>query len=244
MHVVPVIDIRNSEVVRAVAGRRAEYAPIVTPLAKSSAPIDVVDGLLRIHDFDALYIADLDAIERRGDARAAIEAIRAAFPALRLWVDAGVRTACDVERWLRLRDVDVIVGSESFEKPEEMRRLADDERIILSLDFLGEDFLGDPELLLNTELWPSRVIVMTLARIGAGLGPDMTRLGRFVSRAKGRRVYAAGGARGADDLVALKQMGASGALVATALHDGNLTRDDIARLAEPQKEREPRGLPF
>ena len=63
----PVIDLKGGHVVRAFRGERASYAPIVTPLAASSAPQEVVAGFLRLHDFDTIYVADLDAIERRGD---------------------------------------------------------------------------------------------------------------------------------------------------------------------------------
>jgi len=248
MHVVPVIDIRNGEVVRAIAGRRAEYAPIATPLATSSAPLDVVRGLLTLQCFPVLYIADLDAIERRGANRAAIDAIGDAFPNLRLWVDAGARDRADLERWLSLRNVEVVIGSESFETPDALRRMRDNARVILSLDFKGERFLGEPGLLRNTELWPRRVIVMTLSRVGAEVGPDVPRLADIVSRANGRRIYAAGGARGLDDLRRLRKAGAAGALVATALHDGRLSPRDLVELRgaghDAQKEREPRGLPL
>jgi phosphoribosylformimino-5-aminoimidazole carboxamide ribotide isomerase len=41
-------------------------------------------------------------------------------------------------------------------------------------------------------------------------------------------LYAAGGLRGASDLVRLKQAGKWGVLVASALHDGRLTGADLA----------------
>jgi phosphoribosylformimino-5-aminoimidazole carboxamide ribotide isomerase len=102
-------------------------------------------------------------------------------------------------------------------------------RVALSLDFREERFLGDRAMLEDARRWPQRVIVMTLARVGAGKGPDVSRLADIVSRAQGRRVYAAGGVRNAHDLDALEAAGAAGALVATALHEGRLTSDDLAR---------------
>lgn len=229
MHLIPVIDIRKGETVRAVAGRRASYAPLATPLAASSAPLDVARGLLAHHDFRSLYIADLDAIEGRGDNRAAIDAIGAACPDLRLWVDAGLRGGADVARGLSSPAADVVVGSESLNGPDELRPFHRDPRLILSLDFMGEKFLGDPALLSASDLWPQRVIVMTLARVGAGLGPDVARLRDILSRASGRRVYAAGGVRDAGDLMRLSAAGAAGALVASALHGGGLSAADLAR---------------
>ena len=41
---------------------------------------------------------------------------------------------------------------------------------------------------------------MTLARVGSGGGPDLDRLRALRRMAPGKRLYAAGGVRGADDL--------------------------------------------
>jgi uncharacterized protein related to proFAR isomerase len=101
----------------------------------------------------------------------------------------------------------------------------------LSLDFRGDDFLGPPALLDDAALWPGRIIVMTLARVGSGEGPDLPRLASIIARAGARKVYAAGGVRNADDLNALRDIGAAGALVATALHDGQLTTRDLEEIA-------------
>jgi uncharacterized protein related to proFAR isomerase len=47
------------------------------------------------------------------------------------------------------------------------------------------------------------------------------------SIAEGREIYAAGGVRNAADLLALKQAGVSGALIATALHERKIVRSDL-----------------
>ncbi len=101
----------------------------------------------------------------------------------------------------------------------------------LSLDFRGDRFIGPAELLEDATLWPGRVIVMTLARVGSGEGPDLARLGEIIARAGSREVYAAGGVRNAEDLRALRGIGAAGALIASALHQGTITAADIERAA-------------
>jgi phosphoribosylformimino-5-aminoimidazole carboxamide ribotide isomerase len=232
MQVIPVIDIRNGVVVRAIAGRRDEYAPIETPLATSSAPLDVASGLLSLYPFDTLYIADLDAVEGRGDNSAAIRRIGDAFPKLRLWIDAGIRNWDEALDRVRSSRVDPVLGSENCQDISSLAHMRGDARVILSLDFLGDRFLGHPGLRDFDALWPRRIIVMTLARVGANAGPDLPRVAEFVQRAQGRRVYAAGGVRGVEDLRVLERAGAAGALVATALHDGRLTRDDLTRLSQ------------
>ena len=69
------------------------------------------------------------------------------------------------------------------------------------------------------DCWPTRVIVMTLDRVGAGTGPDLTTFNAVRQRAAGRTLIGAGGVRNADDLRAAQEAGAAAWLVASALHD-------------------------
>jgi len=237
MQIIPVIDIRSGVVVRARAGDRDAYRPIASPLAITSAPVDVVAGFLALHSFERIYIADLDAIQGSGDNRREIEALIERFPAMRFMVDAGAKS-CD---WRGAPRIEYVIGSESLRDSECLRAVKDDPDVLLSLDFRDNVFLGPDALDLCPELWPSQVIVMTLGRVGVGAGPDFARISQIIARAGGRRVYAAGGVRDAHDLARLEIIGAAGALVATALHDGTLTRDDLDRFALAQKKGSPRA---
>jgi phosphoribosylformimino-5-aminoimidazole carboxamide ribotide isomerase len=232
MQVIPVIDIRNGAVVRAVAGRRSEYRPLRSPLASTSAPLDVAGGLMSLHPFSKLYIADLDAIEGRSANFEAINGISAAFAQARLWVDAGLKSLTDAKPFHSMANVDVVIGSESFTDLRALRTRAPDSRIVLSLDFSETGFLGDAEILRDASMWSEEIIVMTLARVGADQGPDHAWFNEILSRAEGKNVYAAGGVRGLEDLLALRQAGAAGALVATALHDGRLPSAALSRFCK------------
>lgn len=226
--VIPVIDLKNGAVVRARFGLRETYLPIASPLAATSAPLDVVAGLLRLYPFRTLYVADLDAIESRGSHDECLDALSAAFPGLLFWVDAGVGEAAAVRPWLdRHSRAHLVLGSESLRDVALLEEFGKEERMLLSLDFRGESFLGPETLRAAPHLWPSRVIVMSLARVGADLGPDMDRLGEIRGLAPDAALYAAGGLRGPSDLARLRQAGVAGVLAASALHDGRLTRADL-----------------
>jgi phosphoribosylformimino-5-aminoimidazole carboxamide ribotide isomerase len=229
MDVIPVIDLKNGQVVHARGGQRHEYRPIETRLSPTSAPADVTAGLLHLAAFRHLYIADLGAIEGGAPATAAISEIAAAASGLELWVDNGVSEAAAARFWLSHGPHCLVIGSESQTGTQTIEVLRHEKRAILSLDFRGDQFLGPAALHDDPALWPARVIVMTLARVGAGAGPDLARISAIVARAGARSVYAAGGVRHAADLIALAQIGAAGALVATALHDGAVTPADLAR---------------
>ena len=235
MQIIPVIDIRNGAVMRARAGDRDSYSPIASALAATSAPADVVAGFLTLHPFEKIYIADLDAIQGSGDNRREIGALTERFPALRVMVDAGAKS-CD---WRGAARVDCVIGSESLRDSQSLHAATHDPNVVLSLDFRDDVFLGPDALHECPKLWPSQVIVMTLTRVGVSAGPDFARVAQIVARAGDRRVFAAGGVRDADDLERLEAIGAAGALVATALHDGALIRADLDRFTSAHKKREP-----
>jgi phosphoribosylformimino-5-aminoimidazole carboxamide ribotide isomerase len=51
--------------------------------------------------------------------------------------------------------------------------------------------------------------------------------GRIRDQFAGVEVFTGGGVRGLDDLRALEEVGVAGVLVASALHDGSLTDDEV-----------------
>jgi phosphoribosylformimino-5-aminoimidazole carboxamide ribotide isomerase len=227
MDVIPVIDLKGGTVVRARMGRRDQYRPIETPLAASSDPVAVARGLLSIHPFPVVYVADLDAIAGRGDNRAALSLLKTTFRHVTLWVDNGLADRAAAEEWLSQGLGDLVLGSETQPNAELVRDFAARD-VILSLDFRDRAFQGPAALLEDRDAWPSRVIVMTLTRVGSGAGPDLERLRAIRDAAPERRIYAAGGVRDAADLLALKAAGMAGALVASCLHDGRVGGAEIA----------------
>lgn len=230
MRIIPVLDLMGGLVVRGVMGDRAAYRPIVTPLAASADPLAVARGLSALGAFEAFYLADLDAIEGRAPNHEAVKALCTAFPQAAFWLDAGVRDAAAARLVLENPQVTVVLGSESVESAGVVAGLAGEPRVVLSLDYRGEDFIGPAALETDAGLWPRRVIAMTLAKVGSGAGPDLRRLREIRARAGGRAVFAAGGVRGAADLALLAADGIDGALVASALHDGRLDRATLAAL--------------
>jgi phosphoribosylformimino-5-aminoimidazole carboxamide ribotide isomerase len=229
MEVIPVIDLMGGAVVRARLGQRSTYAPIVTPLARTSAPADVVAGLLALYPFRTIYVADLDAILRRGTHDDILDALIVGFPSATFWVDVGVRTLQDARGFLERHErAHLVLGSESLESLDPSMQLREDPRILLSLDFDGDRLRGPEGLEEAPEHWPRRVIVMTLARIGSNAGPDFERLAQIAQRTPRAQIYAAGGLRDSTDLAQLARAGMAGVLVASALHDGRLTRAALA----------------
>jgi HisA/HisF family protein len=227
LQAIPVIDLMGGEAVRARMGDRASYRPLESPLSPTSDPVAVVRGLLAVYPFPTLYVADLDAIQGAGGNFAALRSIRAEFPALDIWIDNGAADPAALEALIGADLGAPVLGSESQRNRALVAAHRGSGRTVLSLDFRGDAFQGPAEILADPALWPRRIIVMTLARVGGGAGPDLGRFAAIRSIAGRREVYAAGGVRDAADLSALKAAGASGALIATALHEQRIVRADL-----------------
>jgi phosphoribosylformimino-5-aminoimidazole carboxamide ribotide isomerase len=73
-----------------------------------------------------------------------------------------------------------------------------------------------------------RVLILDLARVGVGEGTGTEALcARVTATFPHVEVSAGGGVRGIDELHRLHQSGVQNVLVASALHDGRLTAEDV-----------------
>ncbi len=222
----PVIDLMAGQVVRGVGGQREAYRPIVSALCHSSDPVLVGRRLCEHCASPGLYVADLDALMGGQVQIAVLHRLLQALPGLReLWLDAGFADAdAATEVLTALQDgasrVVPVFASESLRS---RAALADCFRrhpqAVLSLDRRNNTRLDPAGCWDAPELWPARVIVMTLERVGTGRGPDLRTLAEVRARAPAARLVGAGGLRSMADLAAAGTAGAESWLVASALHD-------------------------
>jgi len=226
--IIPVLDVKDGLVVRAQMGMRERYKPIETPLSPTPTIESVAEGLRRIHPFPIFYVADLDAIEKGSSPSATADPLFLLRPKPDVWLDAGFREAKAVGAVLADSQTFAVLGSESQADTDVLGAFGSHPRLILSLDFRGGAFLGPPSILSQPHLWPKRVIVMTLDKVGARRGPDFDRLQAIKDASGNREIIAAGGVRNVDDLERLYGMGIAGALVATSLHSGELDGAEIS----------------
>jgi phosphoribosylformimino-5-aminoimidazole carboxamide ribotide isomerase len=231
LKVIPVIDLLNGVVVHAKKGDRAAYQAIHSLLTNSSQPLDIVAALLDVYPFQQLYIADLNAIQKLNITQEnnynVIATIKERYPALELWIDAGISNNAELNFWQKL-DIRLVIGSEKFSNiADYMSLYFQDKNYILSLDYMPLGYQGPIELLTNTEYWPQNVIVMSLSNVGANHGVNVDLMHKTLARAKGFNIIAAGGIRNVDDLVTLKEMGISAALLATALHQKQISTEQL-----------------
>jgi phosphoribosylformimino-5-aminoimidazole carboxamide ribotide isomerase len=231
MRVIGVIDLKDGVAVHAVRGERQSYRPVRSKLVEGADPVAVARALRGL-GLRELYVADLDGI---GGRPGHDETLRALAAEAELMVDAGISDLAGVERLLSLGAARAIVGTETLNASAFAELPLD--RVVLSLDMrAGRVLARDPELATLgpgealarlTRAGLREAIVLDLARVGSGEGPDVGLVGELHGRFPQLALLAGGGVRNAADLRALAQAGAAGALVATALHSGAIGRDAL-----------------
>ena len=234
---IPVLDVMNGRVVRAVGGRRDEYRPIKCTLSDSSVPAEVADGLAYLSGTLEHYVADLDAIRGGGIARA----VRLLFEerSAPMWLDAGIGSRVRVRDLPNLPHLRPVVGSETCDSPDLLRDAlaeAGDRPLAFSIDMKADRLMGSwRNWQLNgeqdalrlarrvVEMGVGTLIVLDLARVGTGTGTGTEPLLRAI-RAEFPNVdlIAGGGVRTWADVSRLGEAGVTGVLVASALHDRTL----------------------
>lgn len=228
MKIFPVIDLKDGRVVHAKHGNRDEYRPIMTPLCQSAEIDQVVLAFLSLYDFDAFYIADLNSIGHQGNHDRMVAELTDQYRDKIFWIDRGFRPEDLIDK---LPDNHLpVIGSESLTEGTLKFLKSPGNSFVLSLDYSLSGPLGPNSLFTDPGYWPDTLIIMTLPRVGGGSGPDFSLLRDFCRNHPNKEVTAAGGIRNKQDLIDLNRLGIERALVATALHSGDIGSDDIAYL--------------
>lgn len=224
MEIIPVIDLMGGIVVHARGGDRKSYPPLESVHTQYVQPEKVIADLLAIHPFKHFYLADLDAIFEQNPDIDLYYLLLEKFPEITFWIDMGIQTQ---QQWTSLnkaKRIKIVIASETL---KDLNLLEAERNSVLSLDFQYGEFLGEPDLWRQADIWPKNVIVMNLDYIGAQAGPDIDLLQQVRAKRTDVKIFAAGGVRNKQDLTVLKQEGITGVLIASALHNGNLSVETL-----------------
>jgi phosphoribosylformimino-5-aminoimidazole carboxamide ribotide isomerase len=239
LKIIPVIDIQNGIAVHAVKGNRSHYLPLKSNLSATPEPLDVALAFQKC-GFKELYVADLDAILGKGNNNATLQGI--AKTGLNLMVDAGASDAKSVQRQVELGVSQVVIGTETLTNLQFVKRSVEQfgkQRIVVSLDLNAGKILSRTKAAssmsaqeLAKELERQGVgtlIVLDLARVGSEQGPDFSLLKKLTGTLK-VNLLVGGGARDLGDLKKLKEIGVYGVLMATALHSGKISLNQLREM--------------
>jgi phosphoribosylformimino-5-aminoimidazole carboxamide ribotide isomerase len=243
MRMIPVLDIKQGKVVRGIAGRRREYLPIVSRLTPSAEPVGVAMDMKSVLGVDHFYLADLDAIEGAPPSVDLYQTL--SQHGIRLWVDAGIIDEIHLSEVDHPSVAGWVIGLETLASVDALSRLMEQfgaDRIIFSLDLKqgvplarsafwkgwSAARIGERVLALGVR----QMIILDLSCVGMDSGwGGGDHLAEWSSRYPAVDFFVAGGVRDIADLKAASSMGAAGALVASALHDGKIGPTDLAPFA-------------
>ena len=232
MRIIPVIDVLNGIAVHAIRGERRHYRPLKSVLCSSVDPVEVALTFESL-GFDRLYLADLDAILGKSANFALYQRIHAKNN-LVFMVDAGVAEVTIAEKLLKAGVSEIVIGTETLRSLEFVNQAVKsfgEDRVVVSEDLkrgkvmrVSENVKSMSPVLLGQkleEIGVGQIILLDLDRVGTERGANVEVLKDVLEKTK-VKVLAGGGIRSFQDLENLRKLGASGALVATALHNGKL----------------------
>jgi phosphoribosylformimino-5-aminoimidazole carboxamide ribotide isomerase len=238
-----VIDLLGGCAVHARAGTRNRYAPVQRV---AGWPIDPGDAralagvYIDLLGIPEIYAADLDAILEKPPQDALARDLSSLGVPLSL--DAGIRSVDDALRAMELGAAHLVIGLEtlpSFSVLADICTAVGGDRVTFSLDLRdgqpvvmkkGGIETGQPveSLVMSAaDAGVGSLIVIDLARVGTNTGIDCAQLDRARAAAPGLRLVAGGGVRGWQDLVTLAGAGCDGVLLATTLHSGRISAEEI-----------------
>jgi HisA/HisF family protein len=251
MEIIPVLDVTLGVAVHAQGRVRADYAPVKSVLAPDQPgdPLALARAYRDVLGAQACYVADLDAIQggpiQRGLIRDLAE-FQTGF-AGELMVDAAAGDPDGALEVLSAGASDAVVGLEtlrSFRDLAAMVEIVGATRVVFSLDLqlgspvlhpLMEDAAGATPDAMSLAAQAAAagvgaILVLDLGRVGTGTGVDLGLLEALRRRHPAVRLFAGGGVITRKDLERMEEAGCDGALVASAIHAGRITAEDVAAL--------------
>jgi phosphoribosylformimino-5-aminoimidazole carboxamide ribotide isomerase len=238
VRIIPVLDVMNGVVVRAIAGRRTAYQPVKSQLTDSTDPLTVANVLLDAARTNELYVADLDAIAGRPASTNWLADLTRRESLV--WLDSGIRTYADIASFPDSTNIVPVCSFETVRDISLFHQIKDHklrDRVAVSLEWAGGRVLGNLEHPApDSDRWwrliedamhagCDDVILLDLDTVGTRCGPTTSKYCREVKHTWPHlRVMTGGGVRDWDDVRRLEDAGADGVLVASALHDGTLYR--------------------
>lgn len=259
MRLIPVLDLKGGVVVRGVGGRRDEYRAVESVVARTAEPVEVATSLRERFGLREFYLADLDAIGGGAPhADVVRELVRRGFELVvdvGLRDVAGGRSLIDLGAKRVIAALETSPGPEHLRS---LVTALGVEKVTFSVDMKAGKLLtaeegwravgwagptsGDKVADVMGTAHPTRivdrvlecgvrsVILLDLAGVGEGRGVPTVELCRAVrAMAPEMEIITGGGVRDVADLEALEQAGADGVLIASALHNGELTPVECAQ---------------
>jgi phosphoribosylformimino-5-aminoimidazole carboxamide ribotide isomerase len=253
MSIIPVLDLMIGQVVLAQGGNRDAYLPVHSRLTTSSRPLEVAQAIFNQTGCDWLYLADIDSFAGAApNWNVYRELLDRGFG---LWLDADWLTNdryLDITNQLNPERLKVIISSETISSREQFsvfpKLIESGLTPIFSLDKKGDAVVSQSDWLTSaTALSPYELvqlayqqgvrdlIVLDLAEVGTSNGfqaggSSALLIESIKQELQDIRIASGGGVRNPGDVRQWIDAGCDHVLVASAIHAGAFTPDDVTQL--------------
>ena len=237
MKIIPVIDILNSTAVHGIRGERKKYKPLKSILFKNTSPVQIA-SIFEALGFDSLYLADLDAILEKIPNFDIFHDI-CSKTHLNLMIDAGTSNLYRATQLLDTGTSKIVVGTETLSNLDFIKQAIEtfgEEKVVVSLDQKGGKILTISESLSKLDILSAtkklvnlgvkQIIFLDLDRVGTEYGINRDSLRKLLETVN-IDVLVGGGISNLQELEELENLGIYGVLIATILHSGKLTIDEL-----------------
>jgi phosphoribosylformimino-5-aminoimidazole carboxamide ribotide isomerase len=236
MRIFPAVDILGGRCVQLVQGKRESATAFGDPLSCATRWLD--------QGADALHVVNLDGAFGNSAKNAELITDLVKKTGVEIELGGGIRSTEDAARWLKSGVMRVIIGTLATEKPESIRVLADEhgsERVMAGVDAKGGQIAvhGWLETAGDYVAWARR-----FEELGAGsllyTNVDVEGLQKGVRFEPVRKlidqvhipVVVAGGVSARSDVTGLRDAGAFGAVLGSALYSGKITLKDALEASQ------------
>ena len=240
--IIPVVDLRNGVVVRAVAGDRANYKQLDNAAFKSNDLCRIIEVLLKLSRSNILYVANLNGIAGDYSYDSILYEIMRKFSKVEIWVDNGFRDLRELNNfregfssWCEKKGYSLcsgenivpVFGTETIADNSSYKKIFSTlEEAVLSIDKKNNVILGLVTIDTILKMLPKRVILMNLDKVGTNSGPDINWLKNMTQRNLKVEFFGAGGLRDRDDYEIVARYKAAGWLVGSALFNSMMDFGD------------------
>ncbi len=224
MEIIPVLDLMSGMAVSGKSGHRETYQPLKTVYSSYPDPVQIASSLKR-QGAHQIYIADLDAIEKKGSNLELIRKINHILPVMMDW---GVKDLKSFEFALEFANK-IIVATETLKSLDELSKIFEKfpkDRIVVSVDIKNDQLLAkEMDISLNDfkefliDLNPSQIILLDISQVGTFNGFNKQLIDEF---AELKDSLILGGGIIPSEIKSLNEKGLKKVLVGSALHKGDI----------------------
>ncbi len=223
MNIITAIDIKNGKIVKAFAGYRINYKPLIINKKDYSKPDFYLKMVIEKLGYKNIYIADLDSINGSMKNWLIIKRVITYYQNINFFLDLGFDNLIKLISFRKFIDNDLIfhcnwkpvVGSETLKKNNKVLIPFKRNNAVFSLDFTGNENFWLKNKKINKIF--DEIILMFVKKVG-GRGINWRTLSNLQGYIDKSKCIIAGGIKYSGEINNIRRIGYKGVIISTLTH--------------------------